>query len=388
MKARWMAMLAAVLAVAAGSGCVTAESLTPQPAVQPAQPTAPERYQTQPSSPSPYQVETVAEQLQVPWALAIAPDGRLFFTERPGTVRVIADGQLLPEPVIQFEAPFVQEGEGGLLGLSLDPAFAQNQFLYVYHTYRDGDKIYNRLLRLRESNNRAVIDKILIDRIPGNRFHNGGRIAFGPDGYLYVTTGDALEPQLAQQRDSLAGKILRISRDGAVPADNPFPGSPVYSLGHRNPQGLAWNPENGQLYASEHGQSAHDEMNRILPGANYGWPLIQGDEQADGLRRPVLHSGTTTWAPSGMTFVRQGPWSGRLLVANLRGEQVLSLRIPAENPDRAAEVEPLFPDGFGRIRDVVEGPDGSLYLLTNNRDGRGTVREGDDKIIRLRPTAR
>ncbi|MGG1662462.1 PQQ-dependent sugar dehydrogenase [Brevibacillus sp. NRS-1366] len=333
----------------------------------------------------PYTVEVVAQELDVPWEMDFADDGRIFFTERPGRVRVIQAGRLLPEPLISFPAPFISEGEGGLLGLVLDPEFAQNHYLYVYHTYKEGQNVYNRVLRLRENNNQAKIDKVLFDKIPGSAIHNGGRIKIGPDQRLYITTGDARKPELAQDRTSLAGKILRINLDGTIPADNPFPASPVYSLGHRNPQGIAWNPQTRILYSSEHGQSAHDEINRIEPGANYGWPVIQGDQQRAGMKAPILQSGEITWAPSGMTFVSKGPWAGQLLVANLRGEQMQRVTIDPSEPDTVREATASFQQEYGRLRNVVEAADGSLYLLTNNRDSRGEPREGDDKIIRLVP---
>lgn len=333
----------------------------------------------------PYRTEVVADQLDVPWALDIAADGRLFFTERPGRVRVIQAGKLLEQPLISFPAPFVSEGEGGLLGLVLDPQFARNHFLYVYHTYQDGQQTYNRVLRLREQNNRAEVDRVLIDKIPGSVIHNGGRLRIGPDQRLYITTGDASEPELAQDMNSLAGKILRLNLDGTIPQDNPFPGSPVYSLGHRNPQGLAWNPATGTLYSSEHGPSAHDELNRIEPKGNYGWPVITGDQEQQGMRTPIWHSKAETWAPSGMVFVSKGPWAGQLLIANLRGQQLLRVKLDPARADVVAELSTMFANEPGRLRDVVEGPDGSLYLLTNNRDGRGVPRDGDDRIIRLVP---
>jgi glucose/arabinose dehydrogenase len=333
----------------------------------------------------PYQKEVVAQHLDVPWAIDRASDGRLFFTERPGNVRVIQEGKLLEQPVISFPEPFVQQGEGGLLGLVLDPDFANNHYLYVYHTYREGESIFNRVLRLKEENNQATIDKVLIDRIPGGVIHNGGRLKVGPDQKLYITTGDAGEPDLAQDQANLAGKILRLNLDGTIPADNPTSGSPVYSWGHRNPQGLAWSPDQKSLYSSEHGQSAHDELNRIEPGANYGWPKIQGDEVADSLKKPVLHSGKRTWAPSGMTFVTQGPWKGQLLIANLRGQQLLQIQLNAQQPDEVTQTINLFRDEYGRIRDVLEAADGSIYVLTNNRDGRGKTGPTDDQIIRLVP---
>ncbi|UFJ41216.1 PQQ-dependent sugar dehydrogenase [Brevibacillus humidisoli] len=327
----------------------------------------------------PYQEEIVAGRLHVPWELVAAPDGRLFFTERPGTIRVIQDGRVLEEALISFPAPFLSEGEGGLLGLALDPDFADNHYMYAYHSYRQGDEVKNRVIRLKEAGNKVQVDHVLLDDIPGNLFHNGGRIKIGPDGYLYITTGDAQVPDLAQDPSSLAGKILRIALDGEIPRDNPFPGSPVYSLGHRNPQGLAWHPQTGELYSSEHGQSAHDELNRIVPGANYGWPLIEGAGRARQLQAPLVQSGTETWAPSGMTFVTQGEWQGRLLLANLRGQQVLAVDV------EDMTVQPILHGRYGRIRTVFEAADGSLYLLTNNHDGRGRPAGDDDRIIRLRP---
>jgi glucose/arabinose dehydrogenase len=336
-----------------------------------------------PDAQIPYQPEVVAENLDVPWALAFAPDGRVFFTERPGYVRVIVQGRLLPQPVISFPAPFVSEGEGGLLGIAVDPGFAENRYLYVYHSYRERENIYNRVLRLRVQDNSATIDKVLLDRIPGSVIHNGGRLKIGPDQKLYITTGDARNPQRAQDLSSLAGKILRMNVDGTIPADNPFPNSFVYSWGHRNPQGLAWSPLTGRLYSSEHGASAHDEINVIEAGANYGWPVIEGSEQRAGMRTPLLHSGTATWAPAGMAFVTQGPWQNQLLVTNLRGEQIVKVTFHPEN-ESVRSVDLFYRNRFGRLRDIVVGPDGSLYLLTSNRDGRGDVRQGDDKIIRLR----
>lgn len=338
------------------------------------------------SADMPYRQEIFAKDLNVPWAIDFAKDGRVFLTERPGTIRIMIKGQLLKEPVLSLEAPFASQGEGGLLGLALDPHFAGNHYIYVYHTYEENGEMKNRVLRLVEHNNKAKIDKVLIDNIPGSTNHNGGRIKFGPDGYLYITAGDKYDPPLAQSKSSLGGKILRIRANGSIPEDNPFPGSPVYSLGHRNPQGLAWQPGTGKLFSSEHGQSAHDEFNVIEAGANYGWPTIEGDETADGMKPPIVQSGETTWAPSGIAFVTQGPWKGNLLMANLRGSQVLRFVIGEHNGQpRVSEVIPLFAGQFGRIRDVYEGPDGSIYVLTNNRDGRGKPRMHDDQIIRLVP---
>lgn len=247
-------------------------------------------------------VEIVAENLEVPWAIDFAPDGRIFITERPGSVRILKDGRLLPEPLITLDVAAV--GEGGLLGLALDPDFSQNHFVYVAYTYRGADQqLWNRLVRLREdASGRAVLDRVLVDGVRGNANHNGGRVKFGPDGKLYWTMGEAWTRELAQDLASLNGKILRVNPDGTVPYDNPFPGSLVYSYGNRNSQGLAWHPGTGCLYATEHGPSgewkgvAQDEVNLIRSGANYGWPVIAGDEKRQGMVSPIIQSGTSeTW---------------------------------------------------------------------------------------------
>ncbi|MGC5325441.1 PQQ-dependent sugar dehydrogenase [Brevibacillus sp. SYSU BS000544] len=338
-----------------------------------------------PNEKIPFTPQVVATNLDVPWEMAFSPDGRIFFTQRPGTIKVIQAGKVLPQPVISFPSPFVSEGEGGLLGLALDPDFAQNHYMYAYHSYIDQGIIYNRVLRLREQNNRSSIDKVLLDRIPGSTIHNGGRLKIGPDQRLYITTGDSGNSGLAQNLSSLAGKILRLNLDGTIPEDNPFPNSQVYSYGHRNPQGLAWSNRTGNLYSSEHGSQAHDEINLIKAGANYGWPIIRGTEKRPGMESPLVESGTTTWAPSGMTFASKGVWQDQLLVGNLRGEQVLKIQFVSGKEPSIQSIHSFYQDTLGRIRDVVEGPDGSLYLLTNNRDGRGQIMQGDDKIIRLVP---
>ncbi|ALS24706.1 PQQ-dependent sugar dehydrogenase [Paenibacillus naphthalenovorans] len=381
--------LACVLAF---SGCDAARQTAPSPVNE--NPAAPN---DSASSPIPYKQEIIATGLDIPWEIEFAPDGRIFFTERGGSLRLIDQGKLVDEPVFRFDDKLYTQGEAGLLGLALDPKFNENHYMYAYHTYMNGNQPLNRVVRLKESGGKATLDKVLLDGMPGNRIHDGGRIKFGPDGLLYVTNGDAASPSVAQDIGVPAGKILRIHPDGSIPADNPFPGSPVYSFGHRNPQGLAWHPETGQLYSSEHGQSAHDEINRIEPGANYGWPLVQGDEteaKPDNnhtdkagpgpLMKPILHSHTVTWAPSGMTFISQGPWKGHLLVANLRGTQVLHVVLTEDGKGVHAS-DALLKGEFGRIRTVTEAPDGSIYILTNNRDGRGNPKDDDDKIVRFIP---
>lgn len=336
----------------------------------------------------PYRIETIVDGLYVPWAIAISDYGRLYFTERSGTIRVIDNGRLIKDPLIIFGPPFVNRGEGGLMGIAIDPNFAQNHYIYVMQTYTEHNQLLNRIIRLKENNNTAQIDQIIIDKIPGGLLHNGGRIKIGPDQKLYVTTGDAGNTNLAQNINSLAGKILRLELDGSIPKNNPIPNSPIYSLGHRNPQGLAWNSED-ILYASDHGATAHDEINIIYPGANYGWPYIEGEETSTEflIQNPIIQSGNSTWSPSGMTFVTDGPWKGQLLVAALRGEQLLDFSID-ENGIDVKKVDSWLQNGYGRLREAVEDKDGTIYITTSNRDGRGAPSSSDDKIIRLVPNDR
>lgn len=330
------------------------------------------------------QVEVVAKNLEIPWAMAFAQDGRLFLTERVGRVRVIRDGRLLPEPWATLQVAAI--GEAGLLGVALDPEFPRTPFVYLYHTYQDPQgRLWNRVVRFREQGGRGVAPTMLLDRIPGASIHDGGRLKFGPDGKLYVTTGDAANPRLSQDLRSLAGKILRLNADGSIPTDNPFPGSPVYSYGHRNPQGLAWHPKTRRLYSTEHGPSGSDEVNVIQPGGNYGW----GAEGRGGspLIPPLLTSGFETWAPSGATFYggNRLPWTGDLLFGALRGRHLHRVVLQAPDFTRVRSDEALFGGTFGRIREVVEGPDGFLYLATNNQDGRGSPASDDDGILRIAP---
>ena len=322
-------------------------------------------------------VETVVDNLKIPWELVFAPDGRIFFTERDGNLWVI-DNEFL-ELVATF--PASHTSEGGLLGLALDPEFEKNNFLYLYQTYFGFELHLNKVVRYTVNNNQLTDEQILIDKIPGAVFHDGGRIKFGPDEKIYITTGDATNGNLSQRIDSLAGKILRINPDGTIPDDNPFESSPVYSYGHRNPQGIDWT-ENAILVSSEHGPSgekgfAHDEINVIEPGKNYGWPIIVGDSNNPEYTNPILHSGDVTWAPSGLLYYDSNKipeWKGKFLVAALRGQHVMVLDLDLEN-NKVNSVEKIFQDEFGRIRDLVQSPDGSVFILTSNGD--------NDKILRV-----
>ena len=319
-------------------------------------------------------VQVLAQNLDVPWAIDIAEDGRLFFTERTGSVMVVdKNGSLLSDPVAYINV--MQNGESGLLGLVLHPNFTENHLLYVYHTYSNNSAVLNKVLMLTENDNKIVESKVIIDNIPAAERNDGGRIKFGPDGKLYIATGDAQQPELAQDAGSLAGKILRLNSDGSIPEDNPFEGSPVYSYGHRNIQGLAWHPLSEDLYASEHGPEGNDEINLIKPGSNYGWPIE--DCSAEKFEKPILCFNPAV-APAGMTFAaldRLG-YQNDILLAALKAQHIRLV-------DLESDVESNILTGFGRIRDIVEAADGSLYVATSNRDGRAVPSQNDDKILRI-----
>ena len=331
-------------------------------------------------------VQVLLTDLEVPWSLAFAPDGRLFFTERVGRVRIVQDGQLLAQPAFTF-ADVRPIGEGGVLGIALHPNFAQNRLVYVSYTARqlDGSPV-NRLVRFRESNNVLVDAAVLLDNIPAADNHDGSRLRFGPDGKLYITTGDAANADLSQMLSSLAGKILRLNDDGTTPPDNPF-GSPVWSWGHRHPQGIDWNPLTGEMWATEHGSTGNDEVNLIERGANYGWPVIQGFQTRPDMVTPVLFFNPAI-APSGLSFYRSTRiprFANNIFFTALRGMHIHRVVLDPGNSTVVAGAERLFEGRFGRIRDVITGPDGALYFCTSNRDGRTTPVATDDRIARIVP---
>lgn len=342
-------------------------------------------------------VELWIENLKIPWSLIFLPDGRALVSERPGKIKLIKEGKLQGRPYALIDV--AHTGEGGLMGLAVHPAFPKEPYIYAMHTYREGAKLYNKVVRLKDEGATGVFDKVIIDKIPGGRFHNGGRIAFGPDGLLYITTGETYKAELAQDLKSLGGKILRITPEGHLPKDNPFKGSTIYSYGHRNSQGISWQPDTGNLFASEHGPSgefghfAHDEINLIIRGGNYGWPKVIGVSGIEPYIDPLVVWENTT-PPSGITFYKGTllkHLKGDLFVATLRSQSLIRIKLVRKDKGyRVKKIERWFSKGyedgnFGRIRDVVEGPDGALYFLTNNRDGRGTPRPGDDKIYRIVP---
>ncbi len=337
-------------------------------------------------------VQTLATDLRVPWGMAFAPNGDVYFTERGGRVRVIRDGVVQAEPVLTIP---VGGGEGGLLGIALDPDFARNNLAYLYYTTPGISE--NRVVRVPLAGPDAGQQTTIVGGIPASGIHNGGRIAFGPDGKLYITTGDAARAANAQDLRSLSGKILRINTDGSAPADNPFSGrsdadARVWTYGHRNPQGLSWN-RRGDLVASELGGSSQDEINLIRPGNNYGWPVVQGDTHREPFTAPLAHAGRNpSWAPSGAAFSNSGKipqWRDRYLMAMLgfgsgaaRGIRMFEL----DEGNQVRNQTVLFSDVYGRVRSIVEGPDGYLYVTTSNHDGRGTPGRGDDQILRIVPS--
>jgi glucose/arabinose dehydrogenase len=323
------------------------------------------------------EVSTLATNLEVPWSFAFLPDDDALVTERDSgrLLRVSSSGDIREIQTL----PESGSGEGGLLGVAVSPDYEEDHYVYAYYTTeRD-----NRVVRFRIGEKPEAI----LTGIPVNSYHDGGRIKFGPDGMLYVTTGDAGDPENSQDRSSLGGKILRIEPDGSIPPDNPFPANPVYSFGHRNVEGLAWDAD-GQLYASEFGQNTWDEVNRIEAGENYGWPEVEGKGGEDeGYVDPITVWPTSEASPSGAEIMVDGAipqWEGDLFVTALRGERLWHLELNGRG--EIIERQKLLYGEVGRVRDVAQAPDGSLWVSTSNQDSYGNpVSEQDDRIFRLAP---
>ncbi|MBD2035731.1 PQQ-dependent sugar dehydrogenase [Leptolyngbya sp. FACHB-321] len=334
-------------------------------------------------------VEEVVTGLDVPWGLAFLPNGDLLVSERPGRVRLVQKGKLRPQAIATINVS--DRGEGGLLGIAAHPDVANNRFFYVYFTADKNGSPVNRVERWRLSTNglSATRDRTIIDNIPVAQFHNGGRIRFGPDGMLYIGTGDARKPDLSQNVKSLAGKILRVTPDGQVPADNPFPGNPVYITGIRNTQGFDW-VNASTLWVSDHGpsgelgRSGHDKVSVAQAGDNLGWPTTYRCEARQGLVTPAI-----VWQqalPPGGAAIYTGnaipEWKGSLIVAGLRSEHLQRVVIDLQS-NQVQQHEVYLQGQQGRLRDAVMGPDGELYITTSNCDGRGSCPAEKDKILRI-----
>lgn len=317
-------------------------------------------------------IKTVASDLYTPWSIAFLPQGDLLVTERDGNIKRIGkDGQTYPVNGV------TETSEGGLLGLALHPNFAANKQLYLYFTTSDSGRLTNQVVLYTLKNDTLEKQRAILENIPAASNHNGGGIAFGPDKKLYVTTGDASLRDEAQNTASLAGKILRLNDDGSTPSDNPF-GNLTWTYGHRNPQGITWDAQGG-MWSVEHGPSGEwkgrgkDELNYIEKGANYGWPVIAGSESHKDMRQPVVQSGDNeTWAPVAIAHLH-----GSLFFTGLRGETLYEAKI---NSPSQVTLSRHFVEKFGRLRAAV-AKDSTLYFSTSNRDGRGSVRDGDDKIL-------
>jgi len=341
-------------------------------------------------SDTPIKVELVASGLFVPWSIVFTDEDRMLITERNGKLRIFRAGTLLEKPLKVFN-DVASGGEEGLMGLALDPDYKNNKFIFVSYAYDKGDKLIVKVVRFKDNGDSLSGEKIIIDNLPAEKYHAGCRLRFGPDGKLYVTTGDAGERQSAQDVNSLYGKILRINSDGTIPSDNPFPKNPVWSIGHRNPQGIDWYAGKDILYSTEHGPSGFDgpgggdEVNVIVKGGNYGWPVVSHKESKEGMISPVLEFTPAIAPASGMFYKSDSisQFKNNFFFGCLRGNGIMRVIIDENNPEKVISNELMNEVDFGRIRDIAEGPDGAIYFSTSNRDGRGSERSGDDKIYRI-----
>lgn len=353
-----------------------------------------------------YRIEEVATGLEVPWSIVFTDADRILFTERSGRVRAIENGKLLEKSLIEF--PEVsQRSEDGLMGMTLDPDYQNNKNLYVSLAYNKSGKAVLKVVKMKDLGDGLEEDQVILDNIPVAQYHAGSRLKFDQQGKLLISMGDGLQKEEAQNLESNLGKLLRINSDGSIPSDNPFPNSPVWAYGLRNPQGFDWHPESGNLYLVDHGPSGMDgpgggdEINLIEKGENYGWPVISHEKSAEGMKSP-LKSYTPAIAPASATFVSSQKYpalKNSLLVGMLRGEGILRLKFDPNDPGKIIEEEKIELGDLGRIREIVQAPDfggilagvtegqsgsgGEIYFSTSNRDGRGAARKGNDKIFKL-----
>lgn len=348
----------------------------------------------------PMKVETVAENVEIVWSIVFAPDGRVFFAERPGRVRLIENGKLRAAPF--FTVPDISlSDEGGLMGMTLHPKFAENRFVYLAYVYKDERREQNvRVARYRETGDTLTEPKTIIEAIPASKYHAGTRLKFGADGKLYITTGDATKQKRAQNLASINGKTLRLNDDGSIPSDNPFVGQKdarpeIWSYGHRNAQGMDFHPETGLMFQTEHGpslidgvslfkRSGGDEVNIVEGGKNYGWDQISHKMKKAGMETPIIEFSPAVAPASGM-FYRGNlfpSFKNNFFFGALKGEAIIRLVLDGRRVDAREE---LFKKEYGRIREVAEAPDGSIWFSTSNRDGRGDAAKNDDRILRIIP---
>lgn len=346
-----------------------------------------------------FRVETVATNLEVVWSIVFAPDNRIFLTERPGRVRVIENGKLRVEPF--FIVPDIEpSGESGLMGMTLHPQFTENHFVYLAYAYQDKGKQRVRVARYRETGETLIDAKIIIEYIPAARYHSGTRLKFGPDGKLYVTTGDATNQSEAQKLNTLAGKTLRLNDDGSVPDDNPFVNQKdarpeIWTYGHRNAQGMDFQPGSNLMFQTEHGpslidgvslfkRSGGDEINIVEKGKNYGWAKISHQMRREGMETPIIEYSPAIAPASGM-FYRGDmfpEFKNNFFFGTLKGQSLIRLVLDGR---RIVSQDVLLEKQYGRIRDVAEAPDGTIYFSTSNRDGRGNSKQDDDRVMRIVP---
>ncbi len=357
----------------------------------PEQSSATPQLSTETTPPVLYDLETVASNLFVPWSIVFTSESRMLVSERNGNIRIIENETLLQQPLGQFTVS--QKSEEGLMGMAIDPEYATTRKIFACLASKTENGLYNSVVSFTDEKNSINDIETIINTIPAAQYHAGCRLLFLPDNTLLITTGDATNKNLAQDLNSLAGKTLRINRDGSFPTDNPFPNSPVWSYGHRNSQGLAFDKKNNIIWSSEHGPSiidgpaGGDEINHIEKGKNYGWPIIHHTETKTGLESPILEF-TPAIAPAGMLFytgTTYPQFTNKLLVTALKGEGIYEITIDQKNPSVISGFIKNKEISVGRIRDIVQAPDGSIYFATSNQDGRGKKNNGDDKIIKLVP---
>lgn len=336
-----------------------------------------------------YSIEPFVKDLEVPWSIVFTGESRILVNERPGRLRVVENGVLKKEPLKEFK-DISSGSEEGLMGLALDPDYITNKLIYVSYAYEKSDALWVKVVRYKDNGTSLSEETIIFDGIPAEKYHAGCRLRFGPDKKLYITTGDAGERKYAQDLGKLHGKILRINGDGTIPSDNPFPNSPVWSYGHRNPQGMDWFPGTDVMWSTEHGPSGFDgpgggdEVNVIVKGQSYGWPDVSHKDSKEGMVSPLLVF-TPAEAPASGMFYKSGKiaeFKNTFLFGCLKGQGIMVVSVDPTDPTKQLSFRKIA-NTYGRIRDITEGHDGNIYFSSSNKDGRGSEQDGDDKIYRI-----